>query len=83
MKDPDIMYVCENCRENNPEGCGRYDREEIRFAPNGQWLCDSCYEDMDAYDLGLRPDDDGDMPERPDWNSLDFAPQAFFKETAT
>lgn len=82
MKDPAIMYVCENCKDNNPEGCGRYDREEIRLTPAGQWLCDDCFGDTDDKDIGLKMDDEGEYPERPSWSELPFAPQAFFKETA-
>ena len=57
-----IMYVCEDCADGNPEGCGHYDREEIRLAPNGKWLCESCY-------------DDSREEEAPTWAVLPVAPE--------
>ena len=40
-----IMYICEVCADNNPEGCGHLDRAEVRVLPDGRWLCDGCYDD--------------------------------------
>src|ERR1700677_2713311 len=36
-----IMYVCSECADNNPEGCGHYDRNDLRAMPDGRWLCES------------------------------------------
>jgi hypothetical protein len=42
-----IMYVCSNCADNNPEGCGHYHRGDLRVHSNGQWLCDDCWDEAD------------------------------------
>jgi hypothetical protein len=41
---PRILYVCLRCYERTPEACG-YLHEELRIAPNGEWLCMNCVED--------------------------------------
>ena len=40
-----IMYVCDECQEHAPEGCGHNDRTELRVMPDGEWLCESCYDE--------------------------------------
>lgn len=40
-----IMYVCTICSDMYPEGCGHYDRAELRVMPDGRWLCECCYDD--------------------------------------
>jgi hypothetical protein len=40
-----IMYVCTCCAQNNPEGCGHYDRTELAVMPDGEWLCEGCFDD--------------------------------------
>lgn len=40
-----IMYVCEECEENNPEYCGRCDPAELRLAPDGRQVCQECFDD--------------------------------------
>lgn len=62
---PEILYVCESCTNHSPESCGRPYPGEIRRAPNGMWLCDSCY-DSDGY----QDIDDGE------WPSWEKAPKA-------
>lgn len=69
-----IMYVCEDCADNNPESCGHYDRNDLRVLPDGKWICDGCYDDLTSYDLGLEPDDDGNYPDKPNWSSLKAPP---------
>ena len=72
-----IMYVCDSCRENNPEGCGHDDRDELRVTPNGEWMCDSCYEYADHEDMeNVVPWSDLPMP--PEYiaqSELDLAEQ--------
>lgn len=43
-ENPHIMYVCQNCAENDPESCGHWNRNELRVTPDGEWMCDNCYE---------------------------------------
>lgn len=45
-----IMYVCTICAEENPEGCGHYDRKDLAVMPNGDWLCDCCWDDLPGSD---------------------------------
>lgn len=42
-----IMYVCETCKDHDPDSCGHFDRTEVRVTSDGKWLCYSCY-DNDA-----------------------------------
>jgi hypothetical protein len=39
-----IMYVCSECASGNPEGCGYYDRTNLRVMDDGSWLCDGCFD---------------------------------------
>lgn len=78
MTVPKMMYVCENCADNCPEGCGHYERGDIRKTPGGQWLCESCYDDADPQGIGLKMDDEGEWPERPFWSDLEQAPKYVF-----
>src|SRR5208282_669777 len=41
---PKIAYVCGSCWENNSEASCYERREELRITPNGEWMCDCCYE---------------------------------------
>lgn len=52
MSGPQIMFVCDYCSEHNPEMCGHYDAEDIRLAPNGSWLCESCFDEETPSELG-------------------------------
>lgn len=40
-----LMIVCEVCADNYPEGCGHYNRSNLRVAPDGRWMCESCFDD--------------------------------------
>lgn len=42
---PRIMYVCTICADDNPEGCGHFDRNDLRVLPSGDWLCEGCFEE--------------------------------------
>lgn len=42
---PEIMYVCEQCAEHCPEGCGHTDPADVRQAPDGRWLCENCWDE--------------------------------------
>lgn len=67
---PEIMYVCEICAapDNNPEGCGHYDRDMVRKAPDGQWVCESCYDD-------INPNKDYIVRLWPNWRELPQSPE--------
>jgi len=41
-----IMYVCTLCADENPEGCGHYDRLALAVMPNGDWLCEQCWDEV-------------------------------------
>ena len=56
-----ILYVCEQCQDDNPEGCG-HDRDELRIAPDGRWVCDNCWDE-------IRDED------QPDWVELSMPPE--------
>lgn len=58
---PEIMYVCEWCAENAPEGCGHTDPSEIRRAPDGAWLCEDCWDNSDGRTDALF----SDLPQAP------------------
>jgi hypothetical protein len=50
---PEIMYVCDCCADSNPEMCGQYKREDIRFLASGNlWLCRPCFEEESEDDWG-------------------------------
>lgn len=56
MGDRKIMYVCTDCAENNPEGCGHYDPKDLAVMPDGAWLCEMCAEELDILsDHGVTP----------------------------
>jgi hypothetical protein len=52
-----IMYVCTECADGYPEGCGHYDRSDLRLMPDGRWLCESCFDDTDQTERGNTTDD--------------------------
>lgn len=69
-----VMFCCESCADNYPEGCGYFNRDDLRVMPNGVWLCDGCFTDCDAYDYGFRErDEDGELV-KPDWADLPAPP---------
>jgi hypothetical protein len=41
-----IMYVCEYCADENPEGCGHFDPNDLAVMPNGTWLCENCADEF-------------------------------------
>lgn len=53
-----IMYVCSECADNSPEGCGHYDRNTLRVVGD-LWLCESCFDELTPADRGDDPDADG------------------------
>ena len=56
MSDRKIMYVCEHCADENPEGCGHYDVADIFVMPDGTWLCEQCAEEFDNMKMhGVKP----------------------------
>jgi hypothetical protein len=40
-----IMYVCTRCVEECPDSCGHFNTAELVVMPDGQWLCEGCYDD--------------------------------------
>jgi hypothetical protein len=52
MTEQRIMYVCTECADHNPEGCGHFDRGDLRVLPDGRWLCEGCFDDTTAADRG-------------------------------
>lgn len=73
-----IMYVCSECADANPEGCGHFDRNDLRVLPGGQWLCEGCFEEASPRDRGMIPDDaEGedtrgwfDLPAPPEYSAM-------------
>lgn len=50
-----ILYVCSVCDESgNSEWCGRFDPNELRVLPDDRWVCDGCYDEFSADDLGVK-----------------------------
>lgn len=41
-----IMYVCTRCADEAPEGCGHFDPNDLVVMPDGEWLCDNCWDDL-------------------------------------
>jgi hypothetical protein len=66
-----IMYVCESCFDGAPEGCGHFDRTDLRMIPDGTWLCEICYDELSASDVGIEDEDE----RKPAWSSLAPPPQ--------
>jgi hypothetical protein len=64
MSDKRIMYVCAECAVHSPEGCGHFDRNQLRVMPSGEWSCEGCYDEATTLD-------------RPDWNKLPVPPAYF------
>ncbi len=52
MSERRIMYVCSDCADGNPEGCGHYDPEDLRVMPDGRWLCETCFDDTTQIERG-------------------------------
>jgi hypothetical protein len=67
-----IMYVCTECADGYPEGCGHYDRNDLRLMPDGKWLCEACFDDTDQADRGNTTDEGEFMS----WSDL-LAPPAY------
>lgn len=53
-----IMYVCSDCADNYPEGCGHFDRNDLRAMPDGKWLCEGCFDELTPAERGADPDAD-------------------------
>lgn len=47
MTERKIMYVCASCAEGNPEGCGHFETDALGVCPNGDWICQGCFEAAD------------------------------------
>lgn len=65
-----IMYVCSDCADGNPECCGHFDRHDLAVMPNGDWLCEGCWDDLPGAQKWKDEDDDksfSDMPSPPEY----------------
>lgn len=74
MTQKRIMYVCSECADNDPESCGRYDRNDLRVMPDDRWLCEGCFEDTTQAERG-NLDDNVYL----DWHNLLPAPEFLLK----
>lgn len=70
MAEHRIMYVCSECAEGNPEGCGHYDRADLRVLPDGRWLCETCFDDTDQVERGV----DLESEEFKNWGDFKMPP---------
>lgn len=62
-----IMYVCDLCAESNSEGCGHYDRADLRAWPGdlefeATTLCECCWDDWKNWH--------GNLDARPEWAAM-------------
>lgn len=69
-----LYFECASCAENNlaDEGCA-WDRDQIRVAPDGTWVCEVCYDDAPRWTYADRPAA-GDETEQPEWWELPMPP---------
>ena len=66
MAENQIMYVCAECAIHNPEGCGHFDRNDLRVMPNGQWACEPCFDEAMRYGPQRWPD----LPAPPEYVAM-------------
>lgn len=57
MTQQRIMYVCSECADSNPEGCGHYDEKDLRVLPGDRWLCEGCFDDTNQIERGNSNED--------------------------
>jgi hypothetical protein len=71
MADHRIMYICSECVDNYPEGCGHFDRNDLRLMPDGKWLCEGCFDETTQGDRSNLDEDEYkgwcDMPVPPEY----------------
>ena len=70
-----IMYICSECADGYPEGCGHYDRNDLRLMPDGRWLCEVCFDDTSHDERTTDPEADefknwSDMPAPPEYGPI-------------
>ena len=53
-----IMYCCTLCADANPEMCGYFTRDNLRVMPDGEWLCESCFDETDQAERGNDNEDE-------------------------
>lgn len=74
MTQERIMYVCNQCADNYPEGCGHFDRNDLRVMPNGDWLCEVCFDDTDQEARGNKDENEfktwSDLPPAPEYSPI-------------
>ena len=71
-----IMYVCEICSDEYPEGCGHYDRMDLAVMPDGTWLCEGCAAEFDNMaDCGVTPAGTIDDPQWPKFSDFPCPPE--------
>lgn len=69
-----IFYICSDCYDADTETCGRNAPSDLRIMPNGRWLCEDCFGENDAYDIGIQHDEAGEIGDKPTWQSLPIPP---------
>lgn len=57
MTEHRIMYICTECADGYPEGCGHFDRNDLRAMPDGKWLCKQCFDDTSQIERGNDDED--------------------------
>jgi hypothetical protein len=66
-----IMYVCDTCKNDCPEACGHFDRNEVRVMSDGSWICENCFDELAIADVIAAGG--GDL--KPLWSRLPAAPE--------
>lgn len=66
-----IYYVCKSCEEHNPEAAC-FPRDMVRVASDGEWVCETCFDDAPPWTYTLKPADEPD--DYPRWSSLPEVP---------
>lgn len=71
---PEIYYSCCNCRDHGEGTC--YPRDMVRLIPNGEWICESCFEEDPPWTHVPKPEGwDEDNDDVPRWHDLPPVPK--------
>lgn len=71
---PEIYYSCCDCRDHGEGTC--YPHDMVRKLPNGEWICQSCYDEAPPWTHQPKPADwteDSDTTD--DWHDLPPVPK--------
>ena len=69
---PEIYYTCCNCHDHGEGTC--YPHDMVRLIPNGEWICEECFDAAPAWEYIERPADQED-PDPPRWIDLPPVPK--------